>query len=206
MSKPSKFLSSFFLACLSLFIFSNANATFTMSDYPTLTPEQVNPYNGALKQAYQTYEQGLQAAHMRSMYEQDLQTKQLQNQMLKQQLSQERRISQETTTNTQAKIMIFSQNKYPTYLGCLNCPYYAKDSIHNDGTSFGSENGKKSIFNRHCAYGSKDSNVSACNSHATHPPVIVDNSGTNYGLLTLNTRLHGAITINFKMVKNTRLY
>lgn len=44
-----------------------------MPDYPMLRPEQVNPFNAALKQAFQTYGHGLQAAYAKPNMEQALQ-------------------------------------------------------------------------------------------------------------------------------------
>lgn len=45
---------------------------FTMPNFPILTPEQANPFNAALKQAFQTYHQGLQSAFEKPTLEQAL--------------------------------------------------------------------------------------------------------------------------------------
>ena len=52
---------------------------FTMPDYPMLKPEQVNPFNAALTQAFKTYGQGLQAAYAKPNMEQALQKSILEN-------------------------------------------------------------------------------------------------------------------------------
>lgn len=84
------------------------------------------------------------------------------------------------------KLMIFGGVGHGTYLGCLNCSEYATDSVWNKNGSSGSAYSAESIFNHYSQFGSKYSMESACNQYATDPPVIVDQSGTYYGRLTLN--------------------
>lgn len=160
-------------------------------NFPALTPEQTNPFIYGMMQ-------GQQYVQNQMVFAEQLREKQLQNQMMEQQFAEEQLTENQQkyqrNSNTYLKIMIFSQNKYPSYLGCFNCSIYMKDSIHNDGNSFGNRNGRKSIFNAHGIYGSTNSDLSVCNRHALHPPIIVDNEGVIYGLLTLNTNLQGAIT------------
>jgi hypothetical protein len=42
------------------------------------------------------------------------------------------------------------------------------------------------IFNTYGQYGGEYSDKSPCNEYATHPPVIVDERGDYYGVLTIN--------------------
>jgi len=179
MNKPSNFLLSIFIICFSLLYITNTCAAV---NFPTFEPIGFDEANPALEGA----ERGQQFVQNNMMFAEELRTRQLQNQMLEQKLAQ-------VQAENHIKMMILSQNKYPTYLGCYNCPIFMENSVHNDGNSYGSKYGKNSIYNSHSAYGSSHSNISACNSHATNPPVIVDNHGNFYGLLTLNTQLPGAI-------------
>jgi hypothetical protein len=91
------------------------------------------------------------------------------------------------STTSAHKIMIFGGEGHKTYLGCLNCSEYATDSVTNSYGTHGSSYGSESIFNHYSEYGSAYSSYGACNSYASDPPVIVDESGTYYGRLTLNT-------------------
>ena len=85
-----------------------------------------------------------------------------------------------------AKWMIFGGTDHTVYLGCLNCPEYAVDSVKNQYGTHGSAYSQDSIMNHYSQYGSPYSAESACNQYANDPPVIVDQAGKFYGRLTLN--------------------
>lgn len=85
------------------------------------------------------------------------------------------------------KLMIFGGSGHATYLGCLNCPQYATDSVLNQYGVHGSRYQAESIFNTYGDYGSRFSDFSACNPYASDPPVIVDGNGGFYGRLTVNS-------------------
>jgi hypothetical protein len=129
-------------------------------------------------------------------YDAQLRAQQLENQIAMQRLRQIQLESEQLTqdnqdTNSHLRIMIFAKTRYPTYLGCMNCAEYVKDSISNVGGPYGSKDARKSIFYKRGLYGSLTSDLSACNPHALHPPFIIDSNGKIYGLLTLNLKLPG---------------
>ena len=86
----------------------------------------------------------------------------------------------------QQKLMFFGGAGHHTYLGCLNCPSYAEDSIFNSSGTHGNPNSTVSILNRFSDFGSAYSDYSACNPYASDPPVIVDALGGFSGRLTVN--------------------
>lgn len=94
------------------------------------------------------------------------------------------------------KIMIFGGENNDVYLGCLNCSKFESDSLFNEFGRFGSKFRAESIFNNFGDYGSKFSNESACNKFAQDPPIIVDEDGNAYGVLTLNKNHRHAIKID----------
>jgi hypothetical protein len=85
-----------------------------------------------------------------------------------------------------SKIMLFGGLNHKTYLGCLNCSQYATDSVFNQYGQHESRYAFESVWNHYSEYGSAYSTYGACNAYASDPPVIVDNSGSYYGRLTLN--------------------
>lgn len=177
------------ISCFLLLCSTTANAVIPVMYVPMLTSEQTNPVQAGVLQSQQIMLNQMQIAQQYQRYLQ---------------MKQEREQEQVENVNNPVKIMVFSQNKYPTYLGCFNCAYYTKESIHNDGGPFGSRYAEKSIYNPQGTYGSHYSKLSACNPQASHPPIIVDSNGTIYGLLTLNTALPNAIRDPFvlKWLKN----
>lgn len=82
--------------------------------------------------------------------------------------------------------MIFGGPGHQSYLGCLNCNDYDKESVFNPHSRFGSAYSTTSILNSYSQVGSVYSQYSACNRYASDPPVVVDGDGTFYGRLTLN--------------------
>jgi hypothetical protein len=82
--------------------------------------------------------------------------------------------------------MIFGGDDHKVYLGCLSCSEFATDSVRNSFGPSGSAFVSASIFNVYGEYGGAYSDNSPCNRYATHPPVIVDESGGYYGELTIN--------------------
>ena len=109
-------------------------------------------------------------------------------------LTVEQQLLEKNINNNQPKIMLFSQTKIPVYLGCINCAANVMDSISNPNSVFGSKSGAQSISNSTSLYGAANSNFSACNPNALYPPIVENNFGAKYGLLTLNTALPFAMT------------
>lgn len=109
-----------------------------------------------------------------------------------QQITNER---MEQASSEKSQIMLlYSQNTPPIFLGCLTCGAISPYSTSNANSPYGNQTGKLSIFNSKGIYGSNTSNFSPCNPNAEYPPVIMNGLGVKYGLLTLNTKLFGAIT------------
>lgn len=86
----------------------------------------------------------------------------------------------------ETKTMIFGGVMHDVYLGCISCPSYATDSIHNVMGPHGSMFSQDSLHNTFSPYRSSFSFESACNSMSTHPPVVVDGAGNFYGYFTVN--------------------
>jgi hypothetical protein len=91
------------------------------------------------------------------------------------------------TSTPSRKLMLFGGRGHRTYLGCLNCPPNAQDSIFNE---YGKYGGCPSAFadNLFCRgpfkeFGSSGPfhDQSACANGASDPPVIVDADGNYYG-------------------------
>jgi hypothetical protein len=98
------------------------------------------------------------------------------------------------------KLMVFGGPSHQMYLGCLNCPESASDSIFNEYGPNGNEFSAASVRNSSSPYGSPLSAFSACNLYAADPPVIVDAQGTFYGRLTVN-RLHPQAVRNEHLIQ-----
>lgn len=84
------------------------------------------------------------------------------------------------------KLMIFGGADHDVYLGCLSCPPWETDSVHNEVGQYGSEISPSSIRNPISLWGSTIAVTSACNEIASDPPVLVDKAGKYYGELTMN--------------------
>jgi hypothetical protein len=91
-----------------------------------------------------------------------------------------------SSAHAQQKLMLFGGQDHATYLGCLNCPASAADSVLNKFSPYGNQFGSNSIFNRFIEFGSYYSDESASSAYANDPPVIVDGNGNFYGRLTIN--------------------
>ena len=90
------------------------------------------------------------------------------------------------------KVLLFGGEDHRTFLGCLNCPPGAQDSVYTLGGVHGSRATAESVWNKAGEFGSVSSQYSACNPYASDPPVIVEEDGTYLGRLTLN-RYHSQI-------------
>ena len=75
---------------------------------------------------------------------------------------------------------------YDTYLGCINCNQWDKNSINNTNGVYGSKFSSTSIHNSNSEFGSKFSDKSPHNQFATHPPMVVNEKGDFIGYLTTN--------------------
>lgn len=85
------------------------------------------------------------------------------------------------------KLMAFGGQGHQQYLGCLNCNAMSSDSVDNSMGSYGSPMSMTSVRNKMGPYGSRMSGASACNPMATDPPVVVDEGGSYWGRLTVNS-------------------
>lgn len=83
-------------------------------------------------------------------------------------------------------LLLFGGEGHKTFLGCLTCSKYDRNSVLNSYGSFGSPYGATSILNPYGNFGSAYSTYSPCNPYASDPPVIVDGTGKYYGRLTVN--------------------
>jgi len=90
-----------------------------------------------------------------------------------------------------AKIMLFGGKNNKTFLGCLTCSQYETSSVHSKYSDFGSRYSSSSIWNNYGDFGSRYGSYSACNTRASNPPVIVDDKGTFYAYLSLNSSKQG---------------
>ena len=81
------------------------------------------------------------------------------------------------------KIMIFGGSNHDLYLGCLDCPASARDSIFNKQGEYGHCEGADNLFCRgdlaKFASTGGFNKYSACASGAADPPVIADQLGTS---------------------------
>lgn len=94
------------------------------------------------------------------------------------------------------RLMLFSDDGEPRFLGCLNCDRFASNSVHNQYGQYGSPYATDSIWNQYGRYGSPYSSYSPCNPNAASPPVVLDADWAFQGRLTLNSRHPKAIQDN----------
>lgn len=81
---------------------------------------------------------------------------------------------------------LYGGPSHKTYLGCLNCSSYDRDSIWNEYGTYGSSYNLNSIWNQYGQYGGSYSLYSPFNEYTLTPPIIVDKNGNSYGYLTAN--------------------
>jgi hypothetical protein len=91
-------------------------------------------------------------------------------------------------------LLIFSGGNHDVFLGCLTCNETDPASVHNSVGIYGSEVGPNSVLNDVGRYGSDVSPTSACNTLAFDPPIVVDEDGNYFGLLSVNDMKPGRIT------------
>ena len=82
-------------------------------------------------------------------------------------------------------ILIFGGNNNKEFLGCLTCNEMASNSVWNEMSTYGWENGFGK-WNSFSQYKNPFSSYSACNDFAQNGPVLVDREGNFYGRLTIN--------------------
>jgi len=87
----------------------------------------------------------------------------------------------------QRPLLAFGGENHDVYLGCLNCPAEAPDSIVNPYGIYGNPYKPDGLWNPFSPYVNPLSALSVCNPLASSPPVIVDPEGRYYGELTSNT-------------------
>jgi len=103
------------------------------------------------------------------------------------------------TSETRTKIMIFGGQNHRTFLGCLSCSEYERDSVFNEVGPYGSRYTSESIWNSYRQFGSSYSPYSVCNPNASDPPVLVNQDGVFYGRLSLN-RFHSQIGMGTRLI------
>ena len=84
-------------------------------------------------------------------------------------------------------ILLFGGTDHRTFLGCLSCSQFDRESIFNQFGPYGSYLSAQSIWNSFGLYGSQFSSLSVCSELASAPPVVVDKAGNFYGRLSVNT-------------------
>jgi hypothetical protein len=90
------------------------------------------------------------------------------------------------STLSQGKdILIFGGDNNKEFLGCINCDEMSKNSVWNDMSQYGWNNGFGK-WNPFGQYKNPFSSYSACNEFTSNGPVLVDRDGNFYGRLTVN--------------------
>lgn len=83
------------------------------------------------------------------------------------------------------EILIFGGNSNKDFLGCLTCNEMSPNSVFNEFSQYGWNNGFGK-WNPFGPYKNPFSSTSACNEFSSKAPVLVDRQGNFYGLLTIN--------------------
>ncbi len=89
-------------------------------------------------------------------------------------------------------ILIFGGEDHRDFLGCLTCSQYDANSVWNQYSTYGWAN-RYGTWSQYGPYKSAYSATSACNQYATDPPVLVDQTGTFYGRLSINPYIANSI-------------
>jgi hypothetical protein len=90
------------------------------------------------------------------------------------------------------EILIFGGNNNKDFLGCLSCNEMAGNSVWNEMSQYGWNNGFGK-WNPFGPYKNPFSSYSACNEYTSSGPVLVDRNGKFYGRLTMNEYTSGSI-------------
>ena len=90
------------------------------------------------------------------------------------------------------EILIFGGNNNKDFLGCLSCNEIAGNSVWNEMSQYGWNNGFGK-WNPFGPYKNPFSSYSACNEYTSSGPVLVDRNGKFYGRLTMNEYTSGSI-------------
>ena len=85
-----------------------------------------------------------------------------------------------------------------TFLGSFENEY-AKNSIYNQYSNYGSPYQTNSIFNKYGNYGSDYSDKSPFNNYANHAPWLEDRRGNSYGRLSTNKYAKGVTDYSYKL-------
>ena len=83
------------------------------------------------------------------------------------------------------------------FLGTISSNRIDEKSICNQVGDFGSRVKSKSVWNRVGNYGSQISDLSAYNNNANNPPRIIDENNQVLGILSVNTKIQGAVDPEF---------
>jgi hypothetical protein len=97
-----------------------------------------------------------------------------------------------TTVASAQEILIFGGDNNKDFLGCLSCNEMAGNSVWNEMSQYGWNNGFGK-WNSFGPYKNPFSSYSACNEFTSNGPVLVDRNGKFYGRLTMNEFTSGSI-------------
>jgi hypothetical protein len=97
-----------------------------------------------------------------------------------------------TSAANAQEILIFGGNNNKDFLGCLSCNEMAGNSVWNEMSQYGWNNGFGK-WNPFGPYKNPFSSYSACNEYTSNGPVLVDRNGKFYGRLTMNEYTSGSI-------------
>lgn len=95
------------------------------------------------------------------------------------------------------KVMIYGGEKHDVYLGCLTCTQFHDESVWNENGVYGTKNNNLSIWSEFSDYGNEFSYLSPWNEYATHPPILIDENGGNYGYFTRNPDIKDRTEVEF---------
>ena len=102
------------------------------------------------------------------------------------------------------QLFLMADDDEGTFLGSFENEYASK-SIFNKFGNYGSQFSSTSIFNQFSQYGSEFSKYSAFNKLATNPPIIVDDEGNIYGVLSINSRAKGVTDDSYQLAKRLKI-
>jgi hypothetical protein len=97
-----------------------------------------------------------------------------------------------TSVASAQEILIFGGDNNKDFLGCLSCNEMAGNSVWNEMSQYGWNNGFGK-WNPFGPYKNPFSSYSACNEFTSNGPVLVDRNGKFYGRLTMNEFTSGSI-------------
>ncbi len=92
----------------------------------------------------------------------------------------------------QQDLLIFGGSGNREFLGCVSCSETSRDSIWNDYSQYGWNNGFGK-WNPFGEFKNPFSSYSACNEFSSNGPVLVTRNGKFFGRLTVNEFAQGSV-------------